>query len=274
MIEQGISKVEQLVKEGLKPVFTRIVGDPAHVAYLYDPKGNKMERVELTPGKRSLVLANVADLIALGKTHFDATVRESARMLCFYNDENVTLVWDHVNGRESAVVPLATTEEYDFFEKQRTSPLIEVAELRHWLRVKLRKTFSSPDLVEQVSKLAFVDQNTGQVAVNRGKESMGQSINQQVQEPDNLPDAFQTFTVRKYANPDMDIRFPVQCVLDPDTKTRRWYLQPTEDSWIDFDAAHAKVIGDQLRSAFKGTGVDVYEGTYEQAQPLVPGVAD
>ena len=74
--------------------------------------------------------------------------KDDKRILCFYARDQVQLIWDPSDGREHTTVPLVQTEEFKFFAERLKSPLIEVKDLRHALRVKLRKTYADAALVD------------------------------------------------------------------------------------------------------------------------------
>lgn len=260
MIAEAIKQIESTVQASLRPKVMQLPGEPPHVLHIAMPNG-ALVRHEVTPHPRVVKLELLDDLIALGRNHFDDSVQSANRMMIVYNSLFVELVFDHSTCRERARLDLFVTSEHDFFSKRLNAPLIEVAELRAALRHDLRATYRGDRLVEQVSKLEFRDTDTGSVNVQRGRESLGRSIEQQVAEPEDLPDPFQEFYVRKYANADLDVRLPLQCALDPDTKTRRWFLKPLEDSWIEYEHKALDVIGQRLREAFADTGVRVYQGS-------------
>jgi hypothetical protein len=67
-----------------------------------------------------------------------------------------------------------------------------------------------------------------------------------------------------YKNADLDVRFGIQCALDPDAASRRWFLQPLDDSLIDFKQSNADLIRGRLEAGLKDAGVRVFQGAFEQ----------
>ena len=261
VIKEAMQQVQEMAQKALRPEIKHLPGDPPHVVHITKPDGT-LERVELTPGYRDLIISRIDDLIAIGKAHFDDKIKTKQRLLITYNKDRVTLIFDHSTGHEKAFIPLISSEEYKFFCERRNQPLIDVNDLRMALRIDLRKTYKDAKLIDQISKLDFNNLDRSSTSAERGRESMGRSIEQQVATPEDLPDPYQVFSIRKYTNPDLDVRFDLQCALDPDVNSRRWFLKPIEDSFIEFDSKVADLIGNKLRTEFKDSEVTVYEGTY------------
>lgn len=266
MISEAIKTIQGLAQEAQTAKILPITGLPDHLYAVATPTGT-IEIHELKPASRLVYLDLIDDLIAMGRKHFDDSINATGRMTCFYSETEVRLVFDHTRGREAAVVKLQPTSEYEFFLRRTNTPLIEVKDLRQALRVQLRKCYSDSALIDQVSSLAFTNTDQGSVTADRGKESLGRALLQQVEKPDQLPDPYQEFAVRKYGNSDLDVRYGLQCLLDPDTATRRWLLQPLEDSWIQFNADNMELIGNQLRNGFANTSVRVFQGLFLQPSP-------
>jgi hypothetical protein len=260
MIAEGIEKLRELCNKAWKPEIIRLPGDDPRRIYHTTPSG-ALEHIELGPPPRVLVVQTIEDFtsIVTGE-HLHA----NDQMAVFYNESSARLVFHHQDGAEFAWIKFDSTDEFDFFAQQAESPGIEVDALATALKRRIRKCYRDAALVNEVSSLNFMNRDGQSVSVDRGKESMGRSIIQEVEEPANLPDPYQTFHVRRFANHDLDVRFPLVCALDPDTKGRRWTLAPLEDSWIDFKAMTLTHIRDTLRTALKDTGVPIYQGSWGQ----------
>lgn len=269
MLKEAIDRIVNLGQSALMPTIINVPGSPPHVQWYTDGDG-QLKRLDVPPPSRFVRLSRLDDLIALGQEHFDAEVGGQKRMTCFYNREQVRLVWDHANGREGARMSLVLTDEYKFFLDAFGSPLMDVKSLRHALRFKLRKTFDSPDLVAQVSSLDFATAARQSAAADRGKESFSRDVQQAVMDDTKLPHEHQTFNVRAFSNPDLDMRFPIECILDPDPASARWMLKPLEDSLIEFEANTLGVIGKRLREGFKDTPVRVFEGSFHARERSDP----
>lgn len=275
MIAEAIQHVEEQTRKALGVEVLNIPGAPAHVRYLRI--GEKLEKIELDPGPRTLVLETVADLIALANNHFDADVAagyeagvKGGRMVCVYDAQRVVLTWDHTNGRESAIVPLRASAEMVFFLDRVANPSIQPKDLREALRYVLTDTMDPTALerlVKQVSNVVFQANEAGAVNLDRRGESMGATIARNVQMDAGLPDERQTFSVRPFRNPDLGARFPLTCILDPDHANRRFYLRPLENSLTALQQSAADFVGGLLRDGLKEAGVPVYQGSLSFAKP-------
>lgn len=266
MISEGIAAVKGLVEKAFDPKIVQVPGKPPHLIYLAGKDGALIAN-EIPSGARYIPLLTIEDLCAMANQHFDTAVREGKRLAIFYDSGSVDLIFDFANGRERAQVKLHTTDEYKFFEARAQSPLIEVKDFRQALRFTLRKCYADAKIIEQVSSLGATTIAGGKTTVARGAESFSKEVQQQVAEPDSLPDPYQTFSVRKYANPDLDVRAPIQFAIDPDLDTRRWFVKPLQDSMIAFDQGIVDIIGARIRQAVKEAGVPVYQGAYTQKTP-------
>lgn len=260
MIAEGIKELRALADEARRPTLVQVPGDPPHVKRMAMPDGT-LQTLDLDPPYRRITIERLEDLISMGLEHFDQRVKQDGRLICFYDDHSVQLLFDSENGREHASVLLESSEEHLWFLQRLASPLLEVRDLRHALRVTLRACHDDPRLVEQVSSLAFDGRETAGQTIGRGQESMGRSVLQEVQQPANLPEETQHFNVRRWINPDLGVRWRVDCVLDPDMNARRWFLRPIADSWAAYLQSSLDVVGSRLRDVFEDK-IPVYQGTW------------
>jgi hypothetical protein len=251
---------EQAIKD-LEPKFVGIPGGPPHVQFERTPTG--LVPIKVEPHPRSIQLARITDLVELAKAPpKDLPGGWDGHAAIFLETERVTLVFDMRNRRERAHVELAFSDEMAFFQERCDAPAISIDNLRTAMRLVLTKCGISPVLIEQVSKLEINTQGSFAKQVGRGTESMGQSINQAVASAVTLPDERQTFQVRVYENEDLDIRFPLECILDPDAAHRQWILKPIADSMSELYRSTMDVIEvGRLRKELHETGIPIYRGS-------------
>lgn len=266
MIQEAMIWIEAVTKKALTRGFKRRPGDPPHVVFTENVDGS-LEVGEVVPGYREIAVGRIDQLIAMARSHFDYNVKTDNRQLITYNPSRIELVFDYTTGRERAYVSLEQSEEHQFFDRRRNNPAIEVSDLRKALRMELSETFSSVALVDQISALTFNNQNRTSIQAGRERESLGRSVEMTVDHPANLPDPFQVFQVRKYTNPDLDVRYPLTCLLDPDQETKRWSLQPFSHSWLAYESMVMDLIGQRLREELDGSGITIIEGQFNQEQP-------
>jgi hypothetical protein len=257
MITEAINKIEQLVCQSEKTELIRLPGDSEHVFY-YKTSDGTLEQLTTDPLDRNIRLYRIEDLVHHAKNHF----YKSEMMIAFHDADEIRLIWNIDDGWESTYIKLEKSWEYLFFKNRLSDPLMEVKDLRQALRLDLRAASDNEALISQISVLGFKASNSTSIDIQKGKESFDRAIMDQVAVPGNLPDEIQTFNVRMYSNSDLSIRYPLQFFLEPDIATRRWFIKPLEDSWIDYQARNMQWIHDGLCEGFKGTNVFVYEGSW------------
>lgn len=244
----------------------RFPDDPQHVMRFRDGAGT-LQTLEAQPHPRRVILERLDDVIALVKKHFDDRVTH-ARMAVFHDDRGVQVVFDTVHGREIAELVLtASAEDLAFrgFIAERKVPCMT---LRNLLRYELRECHNDPRLEEQIAAINTAGSNAAGGTARRGSESLSSSVLSEAKVEGGLPNELQTFRVRRWANAELDVRFPVTVVLDPDAGTRSWIVHVIECSWRVYLAESKLTVGDTLRRGLEGTGVPIYEGHFE----LVPQV--
>lgn len=266
MIMEAMQWIEAVAKKALTRGFKRRPGDPPHVVFKEKVDGS-LEQTTVVPGYREIAVGRIDHLIAMARSHFDHDIKTGNRQLITYNSGRIELVFDYTTGRERAYVALEQTMEHQFFERRRHNPQIEVADFRKALRLELSETFDNPELINQVSALTFNHLSRMDVQAGRERESLGRSVELSVDQGIVAPDALQEFRVRKYTNPDINVRYPLVCVLDPDKETKRWSLQPREGSWLSYESMVMDLIGSRLREDLKDTGITIIEGQFNQEQP-------
>lgn len=265
MIQEALAHVWQQAQEANRPTVFQLDTDPTHIHRIAHVDGH-VEVVETPPEPRLLQVDRLADIINLANERHlldrsPEADEDVLRRAIFYNPFEVTLVFNTANGREHARLPLNTTDEHMWFMQRITEPQQEPKELATALRLKLRRCYDDAKLIEQVSSLRSRAEGEAHKVHSRTSESWGKSVTEQIADEHTLPDPYQTFSVRRYRNPDLDVRHKVQFALDPDTNTLRWLVYPLEDSWIDYLEAAVELVGDRLRENITAD-VPIYRGTF------------
>jgi len=259
-LDTALQWARDIADEARKPGVLKIPGTPSHLQYIAMPGGELVEHF-VKPPLRYIHVGRLDDLIALGKSPMQGVKPDA--VMCVYTDTCVELIFDQQDGRERAYLPLRRTHEFDFFAERCQEPAIGVAELREAFEVKLRKTYRNTKLVEQISTLASTNRTDASHSVNYGKESLGASVLNEAKGGDaGFPDPYQEFSVRAYANADLDIRNELQCILKPNVKSVRWHLEPLEDSWLAMCDSILTTIRERLIAGFKDTPVRVIDGQF------------
>jgi hypothetical protein len=259
MLKELYDAVVNRTTEVTKGEFVKRPGDPPHVIHVRTAAG--FTRQEVDPPVRQVALARLDDLISLAKKHFDSTL-DPARMAVFFEDSMVQLIFDTITGYERATLHMAVSIEHRFFLNRIAGPSIPVKDLRRALRFDLTKCFDNELLIQQVSSLEITENGQTQVSAGRGSESLGKSVLSEARAAAGMPNERQTFNVRRYSNPDLDFRFPVECLLDPDTANAQWILAPRQDSFLKYCQDSLNVIEHRLRVGLEGMPIPIYQGSF------------
>lgn len=270
MIEQAIAHVWKQAQEANRPQVIQVPGDPAHVHRLVHIDGT-VERIENEPRPRRLTVERLEDIIELANNRHrldrsEADNEDVLRRVVFYNEDEVMLAFNTANGREFARLPLIESDEHKYFAARRYEPRQEPKALATALRLTLRRCYDDAKLIDQVSSLRSRAEQEGHRQTSRTSESWGKSVTAEVHDDGNLPDPYQEFHVRRYRNPDLNVRHRVLFALDPDTSSLTWLVYPLEDAWLDYHEASVELVGDMLRQAIEAD-VPIYRGVFSPLGP-------
>jgi hypothetical protein len=56
-------------------------------------------------------------------------------------------------------------------------------------------------------------------------------------------------------NPELDIRFPIECYLDPDPSSQRWICYPIRESIHEFEFKNLEVLASRIGKEAKGVPI-------------------
>ncbi len=114
-----------------------------------------------------------------------------------------------------------------------------------------------PGLVRSIRRIEFANSGSGTSDVQRGKDTMGKSVESVVQ---NIADIPETFIVNTpvYQNADLRQPYPVEMVLEIDTVNRMFVVLPAPD---EISKVQQQANGDILKRLRKElTATRVFEG--------------
>ncbi len=230
----------------------KMEGDPGHVRRILKP-GGKVELLEIHPANRKFNFLRVEDLIAQANKPFDSRLASEAKKRLITVGKDVYLYFNTDNGGEWGRLDLRVSEEYNFFLKRVKDPMIAVADFRTALKYQLRSTFGNEELIEQIGDINFGNKADQSQTARRGEESLGTSVVAQAASSADkgLPDERITFSVRIWDNADLDIRFPIECHLDPDPTSQRWIVYPIRESIHQFEAQNLEVLTKRISNDVK-----------------------
>ena len=221
MLAEAIVKLEELHKRAVNPhVFT--------VPGLHDTAlmsiGGSVERVSLPPKRRAHVMRSFADLLDM------ASKAELARKPHIFHDEkSVEVILDADARNEVVTCPLRYTERFELLLAMSVKPFNGTpSEVVKLLRFKLEGIGCDPI----VSALQKVDFNRNQATVTRqvhGTESLGRSVEAQVQGVDKIPETFDV-QLAVYSNDGLrGFIAKVRCGLYLDAMNGRIEIAPLAD---------------------------------------------
>lgn len=209
----------------------------------------------------------------------DAIAADLQAILDFANDHRETSeIWYSRGGIETFLDRSTRRDKIGFALEES----VQVSLLNRWSKsngewmkqealLKLMRTVfygclgAAGDIVNILRKVKFVNNVAGESTIERGKASIGRSIEQEVTGMGVLPETI-TFEVPMFANVFTSMRGRITCALEVDTANQTFALitlpQQVENALVECES----LIGDMIRQQINGgreTGlVPVYYGDH------------
>lgn len=259
MLQEALKYLIGIGEDQATPEFCQRPGDPAHV--FWTSEQGKLVKHEADAGYKQVIVGTIEDLAAA----FDSIPRnKEAVPVVLYNSSEIKLVFDtKADGRNFAVMKLRESEQSMFFAERFKSPGIDPQTFRGALRFNLPDCPKDPALVDQISKLDVTRNGNSGVALERGRESIGNSITQSISPVVAMPNERQLFSVRRWR--EVDIKGEIECLLDPDVTHAQWILRPFQTSLDAYEQQTLAKLEKLLSAAFSGLGVPVIQGVFNSA---------
>lgn len=185
------------------------------------------------------------------ETHDHADVVKAP--MVFVGPQRIVCVIDPAVRKDFVTMPLLTTERWKTLVTLSAPAAIGPAELVKLLRFKLNGT-GQEKLIADLRRVDFTRTNAGRSDVAHGRETLGKSVEAEVQQAENIPDSFLVET-SVYSNPGLrDIKVKVRVGI-----------------YIDVINQHFEVgvMPDELQLAIDRTAADVSD-KLQAALPSVP----
>lgn len=210
---------------------TAVKASGAQVVRLNDKQRNAYlvcngdaKEVAIYPDPTNHSLLSVSSLIELAQTK----EKEGAASQVWHSPDRVTLVIDTPDPRDVAVL---TLEQSAAFKK--LSCLVKAIPMtqRDLIRL-LRHDFRNCGVefvLSAVKRLDFKRSNDGRSHIEHGKESLGRSVEAQVNSAEAIPEFFNV-TIPVYSTRGADFHKTVYCTLEIDPQNERFLVLPDEDS--------------------------------------------
>ncbi len=262
MLKEAIDRIVALAKPPASK-FVYVPGDAPHVRWLIDPDG-QAERIELTPGARSITFSTVADLIAATKH----AAEDGHKPLVLYSLDKVRLIFDRDRMHDTGLLPLTPTREFRWFSDRHADPMVSPDDFYQALITTLYAAVADPKLMQKVNRIKVRTLAEAGSQHERTRESMGKSINAMIDSDEDLPAELQRFNVRLSTVADLAQRFPLIVRVDPELKAHQWLVRPLESNWLDYRDRNLHALGRTLSAELEGTGARIYSGDgYAQRAP-------
>jgi hypothetical protein len=249
-----VDRIAALQMEAMKPRLEAI-GQRKAVVVL--PDG--VREVEIEPAPRQYSLFTLSSLAeALGKLG-----SEGAKSAVFVGSEVILAYLDEEDRRDMIRLPFQASEAHKAFlracNKMNQKTFIEV------LRTSLHGVLPT-DLLPAIRRISFFRRADGSSKVEHAKESLGRSVESELQSTDVLPENV-TATFPFFSQPAeaANDKQSVDCslMIDPDDQTFR--VVPQGDSYEKAAAAARSMICEDLEQMLTDTGINdqvvILEGT-------------
>jgi len=269
MIKEAIAHLLEVGKTAQRPEILKVPGEPDHVHHIISSEG-RISVIENEPANRKITCTRLSDFVSLINKAGDEGYFIQGKMFLCVTQEHVRLIFDTTHGREYAEMPLTWTREFTVFDQLVQNPYLDPKTFRSMLRYECPETLA-PDVLEklmkQVSTFDAVTRARQDVAIERGGESLGTSVQSEVKGSEiGLPDEKVVFNVRLYRADDLPHRYPIVCMLDPDTAQNRWQLVPLEHSLLAMWKAAKDNIADIIKNGIDAEAdVQITHADYSQA---------
>lgn len=164
---------------------------------------------------------SLADLAAFSKRFDDAVGGRSF----WYGEDGVTFVLDDSVFIDRAVLSLPKSPQWLAIVDLAKGKAMSQRDLIQLLRTTLRDCLGKcGDLVKNLREIRWKSNAEGESSVQRGKASIGKTIQQQIEGLGEIPE-YLTLTVPFWANRVL-VYVDVECSLDPDEATQTFKLVP------------------------------------------------
>ncbi|MCC6580970.1 MAG: hypothetical protein IT440_11065 [Phycisphaeraceae bacterium] len=213
-------------EKAMMPQKLLIAGEPANQTTYYFKDVGVKTTLASSPSPR-IVVHKISDLVNC------MSMMSRAEPAIFFNLDGIQYVPKIFDPIMDITCYFKKTKAWYLAEGLLLNPSLSVADMRHALQTTLDACKNSADmrvLIDRVSKLGIQTTANASIQIGKTKESMGRSINQAVEQPDELPDEYQTFSIPIHDESDIPAAHPVTFLLLPDIQNQKWRFEPIESS--------------------------------------------
>ena len=220
MLAEFFTKLQEAAQARLVPSVVEIDGDDRYVLI-------NGEKHELPPDRRAHRVDTLESLIEAAK--FYATGMGEGDELAgtvWHDEKQVVVLVNDSDRRDRVTLPLTLSEQYRALVALGKQSFTQ-KQLVLWLKRTMRGAIDD-GLLSAVRVLEFKRRNDGSGTVQHGKESLGRSVEAEVQGMAAIPETVTAF-VAVYSTPGCEAKHPVVLSLDIDVDQQTFSLVPLAD---------------------------------------------
>lgn len=261
--EGAIKAIQSTAREAeinLKAVMLMDSPDPRKKFLI---RGQKHEEISVPPPARKHHVYTLVDLLDYAgrmigaESDPDAPRAEKPALVIWHNVVGVTLVLDDADRRDTVFFPLEKSAAWKLLAKIEEQGVAQLAQ-RDFIRLLKNEFAVSEAIVAQFRKIDFRVMKQAQGNVNRGKESLGKSIEAEVSSGgQELPEEVEV-VVPIYLNAGEGETYSVRLLLDYDAETAKILITVEADALEKRVQAHQASIHGRCSSTL--ADVPVYFG--------------
>lgn len=180
MIEQAITKVEQLARASAKTTVLQVEGERDGTYYLIGPDG-KAELKTAAPAWHEEKLATPEQLAAFVKDH------SGGEGVVFYSDAGIHYVYNSEDRRDGAFCSLPKSPQWTTLANV-SGKLYKQTDFVRLLRIDLRGCLADGNLLSLVRQLKFSNDQAAAGQIEQGRMSISKSTVAQVMGAESFPE--------------------------------------------------------------------------------------
>jgi hypothetical protein len=224
----------------------------------YFSQGGVVREINIKPANRKHTFRRLDDLMDMATLYAE----NDGHPVIWHDQGQVTLILDDQDRRDVGKFPLEVTPQFRAIAALEQNPnWLTQKELVRLLRVTLQLDAAA---IAVFRRIDWSSSSTGQGTVERGRESLGRSIEQQVKGAQEIPE-FINVPLPIYRNVGEDEIYSVRLLVDFDIEAAKIQIIPAPGELDHILHAHQMNIRRRLEDTLQADGkkllVPVYFGT-------------
>lgn len=245
--------VKTLVGLGREAAEGLVIAVPGVSKEAYLVRNGQSQLVPIPPPQVAHKLFGLADLVSAAG---DKALAKAP--VVFYNPEAVMLVLDREDRREQVTLLLKFSELWRDLQGLAKGLEFDTKEAIRFLRFKVGEE-QVGDLIASLRRIDFTRKSTGSRTVEHGRETLGRSVEETVQQADKIPTSF-VVAVNPWSNPGCkQFVAPLQVGIELDASKERIIFQALPGAFEEGLHSATLELGAQLRELLPAE-VPLYHG--------------